>query len=138
MHEIRNEFLLTMKVSKVLRCSRNPVYGVSGGQENRLDVTVNAIRHQFYLQFAFRFFCQISLSLYTFNLLFWELTIYFVTICKRNYCFLQVIVILVYEFSCVLLITCSYISFLYKVEKVDSIQCVQMCSNVERKVRFSL
>ena len=28
-----------MKTLKVLLCSRNPVYGVSGGQENRLDVT---------------------------------------------------------------------------------------------------
>ena len=28
-----------MKASEVMRCSRNPVYGVSGGQENRLDVT---------------------------------------------------------------------------------------------------
>ena len=27
-----------MKASKVLLCSRNPVSGVSGGQENRLDV----------------------------------------------------------------------------------------------------
>ena len=28
-----------MKASKVLLCSRNPVSGVSGGQENRLDAT---------------------------------------------------------------------------------------------------
>ena len=28
-----------MKASKALCCSRNPVYGVSMGQENRLDVT---------------------------------------------------------------------------------------------------
>ena len=28
-----------MKTLKVLLYSRNPVYGVSGGQENRLDVT---------------------------------------------------------------------------------------------------
>ena len=37
-----------MKASKVLHCSRNPVYGVSGGQENRLDVT-NPHTERFFL-----------------------------------------------------------------------------------------
>ena len=37
-----------MKTSKILLCSRNPVYGVSGGQENRLDVT-NSHTEKFFL-----------------------------------------------------------------------------------------
>ena len=37
-----------MKASKVLLCSRNPVSGVSGGQENRLDVT-NPHTERFFL-----------------------------------------------------------------------------------------
>ena len=36
-----------MKASKVLLCSKNPVSGVSGGQENRLDVT-NLTRKDFF------------------------------------------------------------------------------------------
>ena len=37
-----------MKASKVLLCSRNPIYGVSVGQENRLDVT-NPHTERFFL-----------------------------------------------------------------------------------------
>ena len=39
-----------MKASKALCCSRNPVYGVSVGQENRLDVT-NPHTERFFLKF---------------------------------------------------------------------------------------
>ena len=37
-----------MKTYEVLLCSRNPVSGVSGGQENRLDVT-NPHTERFFL-----------------------------------------------------------------------------------------
>ena len=38
------------KTLNVLLCSRNPVYGVSGGQENRLDVT-NPHTERFFFKF---------------------------------------------------------------------------------------
>ena len=42
-----------MKASKVLRCSRKPIYGFSVGQENRLDVT-NPHTERFFLNFKNR------------------------------------------------------------------------------------